>query len=135
MLILAVLMTGGYWGQRDRDLPKSAEIYHPDSGSACILPDLPDNREGHTQNGLLLCGGVFTDKSCRKWNTIMGSWDLVTESLTWFRQHHTSWTPVNGSVTYLMGGSPSAYQSEAVELDNGQVNESFPLQHPAFPLQ
>ena len=135
MLILAVLMTGGYWGQRDRDLPKSAEIYHPDSGSACILPDLPDNREGHTQNGLLLCGGVFTDKSCRKWNTIMGSWDLVTESLTWFRQHHTSWTPENGSVTYLMGGSPSAYPSEIIDLENGQVNESFPLQNPSYPLQ
>ena len=66
---------------------------------------------------------------------LTGAWDLLTEPLTWFRQHHTSWTPANGSVTYLMGGSPSAYPSEVVDLDNGRVNESFPLQHPAFPLQ
>ena len=130
MLTLAVLMTGGYWG-RDRDLPKSAEIYHPDSDSACILPDLPDHREGHTQDGLLLCGGLYTDGSCRKWNNITGAWDLLTESLKWFRHGHTSWTPENGSVTYLMGGSPSAYPSEVVDLDNGQVNASFiNMKHP-----
>ena len=114
---------------------QSAEIYHPDRDSACVLPDIPDRRRDHTQDGALLCGGIYTDGSCRRWNPDTGAWDLVTESLTWSRQHHTSWTPANGSVTYLMGGSPSAYPSEVVDLDNGQVNESFPLQHPAFPLQ
>ena len=128
-----MLITGGeglYVGQ-------SVEIYHPDRKSACKIHYLPGGRAKHTQDGSLLCGGKnqYTYKSCHRWNADTGAWDLVTESLKWFRQYHTSWTPENGSVTYLMGGSPSAYPSEVVDLDNGQVNESFPLQHPAFPLQ
>ena len=124
-----MLITGG-WNAK-----KSAEIYHLDHDTPCVLPDLPEYHVHHTQEGSLVCGGRWTLRSCQRWNPDTGGWDLVTESLTWSRQHHTSWTPVNGSVTYLMGGSPSAYPSEVVDLDNGQVNESFPLHHPAFPLQ
>merc|ERR1739844_679418 len=80
----AVLITGGW------DTGRSAEIYHPDRDSACVLPDLPDGRWDHTQDVSLLCGGWERPKSCRRWNT--GAWDLVTESLRESRASHTSWT-------------------------------------------
>ena len=59
----------------------------------------------------------------------MRAWgDLVTESLTKYRRGHTSWTPVDGSVTYLMGGGGSPKTSEAIDKDNG-VTSTFPLKH------
>ena len=118
----AVLITGGSGARQ------SAEIYHPDRDSACVLPDLPDERYGHTQDGSLLCGGGETRKSCRRWNPENGVWDLVTESLTKQRGAHISWTPTDGSVTYLMGGYGSKITSEVITQDNS-VSAPFTLQH------
>ena len=127
MFTPAVLITGGWAGLI------SAEIYHPDRDSACVLPDLPDVRFGHTQDGSLLCGGSYLagdPRSCRRWNPDTGSWDLVTESLTVERVYHISWTPADGSVTFLMGGDEGFedYTSEVIGSDNN-VSTSFPLQH------
>ena len=124
----AVLITGGLWTAN-----KSAEVYLPDGVSACVLPDLPDSRQYHTQDGLLLCGGYcgsddLTCLSCRRWNNDTGAWDLVTESLTEERWRHTSWTPADGSVTYLMGGVVSDNTSDVINKDN-VVTSSFPLQY------
>ena len=47
MVTEAVLITGG----------KSAEMFHPDRDSPCVLPDLPDMRHSHSQDGSLVCGG------------------------------------------------------------------------------
>ena len=65
----AVLITGGQGARQ------SAEIYHPERDSACVLPDIPDRRQGHTQDGSLLCGD-FRRSSCRRWNpdTGPGTW-------------------------------------------------------------
>ena len=117
----AVLITGGF---------ESAEIYLPNGDSACVLPDLPDysSRQGHTQDGLLLCGGYYTTRSCRRWNTDTGAWDLVTESLTEKRWDHISWTPADGSVTYLMGGYSSDNTSDVIDND-GSVRASFPMRN------
>ena len=105
----------------------SAEIYHPDRDSACVLPDLPDELVGHTQDGSLMCGGWNTRRSCRRWNPETGAWDLVTESLTGERAGHISWTPADGSVTYLMGGyTPETY--DVIDQENGVIT-SHPLQH------
>ena len=110
---------------------QSAEIYHPDRDTPCVLPDLPYSHSEHTQDGSLVCGGSRTRRSCRRWNADTGAWDLVTESLTKIRMRHISWTPTDGSVTYLMGGylgSQSSKTSEAIDQDNG-VTSSFPLKH------
>ena len=116
-----MLITGGLGAER------RAEIYHPDRDSACELPDLPDQRAAHTQDGSLLCGGLYNFRSCRRWNTATGAWDLVTESLTGERAGHTSWTPADGSVTYLMGGyTPETY--DVIDQENGVIT-SHPLQH------
>ena len=124
-IIPAVLITGG----RVAYQKKSAEIYHPGSDSPCILPDLPNSFASHTQDGSLVCGGDnYAYRSCLRWNADTGAWDLVTESLTENRRDHISWTPVDGSVTYLMGGEDSEKTSEAIDQDNS-VTSSFPLQH------
>ena len=120
--ISAVLITGGW----DYAL-HSAEIYHTDRDTPCALPDLPDQRVFHTQDGSLVCGGGYTLRSCRRWNADTGAWDLVTETLTEKRWAHTSWTPVDGSVTYLMGGFWSDNTTEV--LDNGSVRITFPPKH------
>ena len=119
----AMLVTGGGFLAR-----QSAEIYHLDRDFACVLPDLPDFRYGHTQDGSLLCGGYDTPRSCLKWNSDNGRWDMVTETLTENRWGQTSWTPVDGSVTHLMGGSYKPKTSEAIDKDH-KVIASFPLPH------
>ena len=122
MFTPAVLITGGFGAK------KLAEIYHPERNSYCKLVDLPEDRWHHTQDGDLLCGGWYTNKSCRRWNTDTGAWDLVTESLTEKRWDHISWTPADGSVTYLMGGYTSDNTSDVIDND-GSVSTSFPLRN------
>ena len=125
MFTPAVLITGG----NDAFLP-DAEIYHPNRDSPCVLPPLYDDRMGHTQDGSLLCGGgrLGTRRSCRRWNPYTGKWNEVTESLIEGRAGHISWTPADGSVTFLMGGLMSQNTSEVINNDN-HATASFPLQH------
>ena len=122
--ISAVLITGGEGAYQ------SAEIYHPDRDTPCVLPDLPDRRYGHTQDGSMVCGGSDTRRSCQRWNADTGIWVLVTDSLIEDRRYHISWTPRESSDTYLIGGYKSGNTSEAIALDfdNG-VTSSFLLQH------
>ena len=123
MFTPAVLITGGFGAK------KLAEIYHLERNSSCKLGDLPEERWHHTQDGDLLCGGWFTNKSCRRWNPATGTWDLVTESLTEERVDHISWTPVDGTVTYLIGGYYSPSTSHVIDKHNNSVRASFPLKH------
>ena len=118
-IMSAVLITGGTGGRQ------SAEIYHSDRDSPCVLPNIADRRFGHTQDGSLMCGGQYTLRSCRMWNPDTGAWDLVTEELIKNWEYHTSWTPADGDVTYLMGG----YRSDILQHDNNKVSTSFPLKH------
>ena len=122
MFTTVVLISGGFGEEQS----KSVEIYHPDKDS-CKIPDLPESRYDHTQDGGMLCGGSYTRRSCRRWNPDTGAWDLEIESLTEKRYNHVSWTPADGSATYLMGGGWSDKTSEVIE--NGRVKASFPLQY------
>ena len=126
-----MLISGGYVGHGDGQ--QSVEIYHPDKQSSCKIPDLPESRFVHTQDGGMLCGGLKSgneapERSCRRWNPDTGAWDLEIESLTKERFNHISWTPADGTVTYLIGGSWSSLTSEAIDKDY-VVTSSFPLQH------
>ena len=57
-------MISGSW-ESDRG-GYSAEVYVPSTGQHCQLPDLPDWRHSHTQNGQTVCGGYifYTRSSC-----------------------------------------------------------------------
>ena len=125
-VVSAVLITGG------DGAGKSAEIYHSDRDSYCILPDLPEWREHHTQDGSLMCGGGYgkTTTSCGRWNPDTGAWDLMPELLIGFEPYHTSWTPADGSKTFLMGGWSRKNSVFLNRQSRGYaVGSSFPLQH------
>ena len=80
----------------------------------------------------MMCGGKWTPKSCRRWNADTGDWDLVTEALRRPREYHISWTPADGTVTYLMGGSWSGIlrtSSEMLQHDKNKVSKSFSMKH------
>ena len=49
-MTLVVIVTGGAH-------KKSAELLYPNGTWLCALPDLPGNRDHHSQIGLLACGG------------------------------------------------------------------------------
>merc|ERR1711879_393591 len=69
----SVLISGG------NSAPRSAEVYHPANGLSCRVPDLPDDRYYHTQDGALTCGGISYNgqaqlNNCLKWSPDSGTW-------------------------------------------------------------
>lgn len=88
----ALLITGGLHSDR------KAEVFFPPY--SCKLPDLPESRYYHTQNGFLTCGGGNSQKTCNKWDPETGTWPL-SHNLPSGRSE-LSWT--TGSGTYLIGG-------------------------------
>ena len=125
----AVLITGGI----NSGALRSAEVFLPATGYSCRLPDLPDNRWGHTQDGGLTCGGFDYGSpadqriSCLKWSPDSGTWTL-SHNLTEERDNHVSWTPDPSLGTYLMGGSHNSRTTELVNPE-GSVEQGFYLKH------
>ena len=123
----AVLITGGTYNRR------SAEVFLPATGHSCRLPDLPDNRWGHTQDGGLTCGGFDYGSpadqrtSCLKWSPDSGTWTL-SHNLTEERDNHVSWTPDPSLGTYLIGGISNPRTSELIKPD-GSVEQGFSLKY------
>ena len=63
------------------------------------MPDLPDDRSGHTQSGLITCGGYWSKRSCLSFSD--GQW-RTSHQLQNDRVEHSSWLSKQGVV--LMGG-------------------------------
>ena len=79
----AVLITAGY----------VAEMYHPSSGTTCMLPTMQDDRYDHSLEGsALMCGGYYTSASCVQWSSVTGTWEEYL-TLGVGRSIHVSWTP------------------------------------------
>ena len=103
----AVLITGGtvYNGSDEDDRPISddvntSEMYLPSSGHSCKLPDLIiTSKQEHTQDNLLLCGGV----QCQMWSPMSSTWN-ESVSLNPRRLSHVSWSPGPDIGTFLIGG-------------------------------
>ena len=128
---LVVLITGGY------ELGNiESEIYDPLTKTSCMLPNITYNRAGHTQDGLLLCGGGDglsaddkTTLTCLTWS--QGTWN-VSHHLIFRRMNQVSWTPASGAGTYLMGGVfiedvPSPRQKTEIVRPDGTVEQGFDL--------
>ena len=109
---------------------KSAEIYLPDTNTSCSLPQMPEMRKYHTEDGGLVCGGELEFGSYSNSNshilTLCDSW----ANGTWKRSHtlklkrrsHVSWAASSG--VYLIGGFRSPCTTEIV-MGNGTVMEGF----------
>ena len=125
-MFLAILITGG--AARGGYL-KSAEIYRPSDNTSCSLPELPEGRAHHTQDGPWACGGIVleedrTERTCDKWSE--GSWTPRSLSLREKKEGHVSWASASG--LYLMGGEYNRKTSELVMV-NGTVEKGFPLKY------
>ena len=105
---------------------KSAEIYLPSGNTSCSLPELPEERAFHTQDGPLACGGwggTNADLTLDQWSE--GSW-THSHSLSVGRNNHVSWATASG--LYLIGGYYGLKTSELVKED-GSVKEGFKLKY------
>ena len=118
-----VLITGGYNG----GFLRSAEIFNPVTKTRCSLPQLPEGRNHHSEDGGLACGGgsAATQTTCVKWSPASGTW-TKSHTLRQNRSAHVSWATASG--VYLIGGSFSKRTSEKVKLD-GSVEEGFSLKY------
>ena len=95
--------------------------------SYCTLPDLPDDRYKHTQDGLTACGGPRSGT----WDSCVtltdGQW-TQSHTLLHMRYHHTSWALGDGRVM-LMGGSDSYTTTEIISPDSDTSTEGFTLKY------
>ena len=123
LFIPVVLIKGGNGSAK-----RIAEIYNPITKTSCSLPNLPEWRHRHTQDGNLLCGGggsSTTINTCVKWSPGSGTW-TQSHTLKGKRADHLSWPTASG--VYLIGSVyyDSSKTSEKVKLD-GSVDEGFSL--------
>ena len=122
--ITSVLISGGYNGKN----LQSVEIYNPVTSSICSLPQLPEDRGAHTQDGNLACGGwgpADRLNNCVKWSSESGTW-TQSHDLLQSRTAHVSWATEDG--VYLMGGRSSTKTTELVKED-GSVEDGFSLKY------
>ena len=142
MIHLVVLITGGDYnqtynfpvGEKMRGLA-SAEIWNPQTGYSCFLPDLPEGRFEHSQDGPLLCGdGPYKqpeghkNDECIKFDIISGNW-AKSHTLPESRSDHASWTPLSGKGTYLIGDWFVNPKTTVIVKDDGSVEKGFDLKH------
>ena len=116
------MITGGT--TTNNDGLTSAEIFNPVTKTSCSLPELPEERYEHSQDGGLLCGGE-NGTTCLKWSPATGTWNQ-SHTLRHPREDHVSWATASG--VYLIGGLYSRRTSEKVKLD-GSVEEGFTLKY------
>ena len=122
----AVLITGGIGSST------TAELYVPSSGLSCPRPGrlarLPHRYFHSVESSGLLCGGRDTEDTCLQWRPDNGTWEEAL-TLSVGRQLHVSWTPGDGSGTYLMGGKDSENWRTTTLIKPDRTQE------PGFPLR
>ena len=75
---------------------------HQNGTLICNLPSLPESRYGHTQNGLVACGGGNVTYSTSTCFTFQNGFWIESYNLTEPRNLHSSWKMPDGLV--LLGG-------------------------------
>ena len=100
----------------------------------CQLPNLPgSDRFYHSQCGNLLCGGVYSLRSCLMLNPLTGDFTPTSVTLREGRHGHLCWD-VEGEngPTLLMGGiiySGSECSTELVSSDGSSSSADFTLEY------
>ena len=127
--ISALMMTG----RSDWNCPSLVEVYHPGTNTSCTLPSLPEKISSHSQDGLVLCGGVkeyhasILPRSCYTLDTTTGQW-TKTHSLSEYRDDHSSWRREDGTIL-LIGGYSSRTTTELVSESSGVSTPGFTLKY------
>ena len=105
---------------------RTAEVFVPGSSLSCSLNmSLPKKIAGHTQDGLLQCGGYCSQKSCHRFTE--GKWE-ESHSLSEERVKHNSWMTEGGSLL-LLGGEGSNKTTEKITEGNEEATEPFKLHY------
>ena len=105
----------------------SVEILHANGTSYCTLPDLPDIRYWHTQDGLRACGGDANGTHDNCVSLTDGQWKQ-SRILLHDRREHTSWALGDGGVV-LMGGIDSGNTTEIISPGSFTTTEGFTLKY------
>ena len=121
MFFSVIIITGGKTGTGE----PTVELLDEHGTLICNLPNLPEERFGHTQTGLIACGGDHQSHGISTCLTFQdGSWTY--SNLNEQRYIHSSWNSPQGVM--LLGGKSSKRTSEILTED-GQWNSSFDLQY------
>ena len=78
ILYSGMIISGGGTYLSD-SVGKSVEVYVPSTGQHCRLPDMPDWRRDHSMEGMVVCGGQYTETCCLTLND--ANWERSTVML------------------------------------------------------
>ena len=56
-------------------------MFLPSTSTSCQLPSLEVERENHSQDGLLLCGGTFSSDTYEEFSPATGTWARTNHTL------------------------------------------------------
>ena len=127
MFFLVIIITGGN-SPSGTDEPQ-VELLDEYGTLICNLPNLPDERFGHTQTGLVACGGGNASYGISTCLTFQdGSWtySYMTEP----RYLHSSWNSPKG-VMLLGGQYIHPLLTSEILMEDEQWNSSFDLLYEA----
>ena len=122
LIIPGFIISGGYPYPSSM---KKVELYNPSSGNSCPVQDLQNFKFGHSSCNSLICGGMFSQKSCEK---ITGTEVTPLPSLTLRqkRSDHMCWSHSGDNKVLLLGGGQSPTTTEIVSESSS--HQSFDLQ-------
>ena len=120
---MLVLVTGG---EGEGGILDSTELLNMDGTWNCPMPAMPKPRRGHTQTGLVTCGGANDgQKSCITFISGDVNWKK-THTLAKGRDGHSAWDSPQGIV--LIGGWYSDVRTTTeILLKNGDTKPGFNL--------
>ena len=120
----AILITGGYNGSSY--YLTTAELYYKNGTKLCLLPDLPSGRSGHSQYGVITCGGYVSTEAYNCVTLRKGEW-VPSHHLRHKRAYHVTWTRDNEII--LIGGDYSQTTSEILRTDSSVTSSGFSLKY------
>ena len=121
-----IIITGGTFTNESGIV----ELLHPNGKQYCVLPVQGQlNNQGHTQSGLVACGGEDSANSCVTYDG--GKW-TKSHVLLHYRQSPSSWSSSQHGII-LMGGNRNddyaTLNSTERLTNNGTSVYSFDLKY------
>ena len=127
-----MIVSGGEGGK------DSVELLNTDGTWNCPLPPMPTKRKGHSQSGLVACGGgsqfhsfdrdKISNSTTTSCMTLSNDWK-ESHNLTYERIHHSSWASPRGFI--LLGGEGwkglSAMKTSEILTEDGDTTPGFKL--------
>ena len=103
-------------------------MFLPATATSCLVSArLVQERQDHSQDGLLLCGGSEALTTCEEFSPTTGTWALTNHTLQEKRETHVSWTVEEGTI--LMGGVWGAGRRSEIVKHDGTTERTFFLRH------